>query len=790
MIILDGSMGALLQKRGLPNGYAPDLWNLERPEIIQQVHREYFEAGARLLLTNTFGSTEPRLAEYGAAERCREITHAAVANLRKVVKDQAYVGGDIGPLGLTVEPTGDLPFDQAIQYFYNQAKALAEGGADLIVIETMFDLCELRAAVIGAKEGAPSLPILAHMTFNVDGMTDTGTDPKTAAVVLEGLGVDIVGVNCSTGPQQMLPVLQAMGEATSLPLSIQPNAGLPVIKNGEAVFPLTAEEIVEYAIPFWQAGANLIGGCCGTTPLYIQMLAQAMEGRKPIERSLPAGLKITNRSRVLEIGANHPFVLIGEKINPTGRKKFSKAIEEGKTDLIVQEAKKQVEAGATALDINVGVPLIDEAAMMDRAIRAVQAAVDVPLVIDSSFTSAIERGLKIYAGKALVNSVNAEEERLEEILPLVKRYGAAVIALVAGDEIPERAAERLKCAEKILRRGEDLGIPRNRFIFDVLSLTVSAAQSAACETLETIRLIKREFGCPTSMGLSNVSFGLPFRHLINRTFLAQAIYEGLDAAILDPFDSELKDTIAAATLFSQRDPGCKYFISLFQGRDEKSEKKGAGSSPSPSSSPTRGEEIGKKEGEEIDREGKTPPKTTRDLIFDAVVEGDRDGIVPLVHRALAEGEKPLPLFTDTLTPAIRHLGDLFGQRKKFIPHLIAAAEAMKAGVAILTPLLEAEGPKESKGTIVFATVKGDIHDIGKNICILMLKNFGYNVIDLGRNVPAETIIMTAKEQRAEIIALSALMTTTMMQMKVVIEAVKKEGLSTKVMIGGAVVTPR
>lgn len=777
ILILDGSMGALLQGRGLPPGYAPDLWNLERPKDIQAVHAEYRAAGSDILLTNTFGASRRRLAEYQAEGRIREINHAGVELARRAAQGKAYIAGDIGPFGSTIAPFGDTTFEEAVGIFREQASILAEAGVDLIAIETMFDIQEMRAALIGVREGAPGVPIMAFMTYNADGITDSGSDPETVAAVLEGFSVEIMGLNCSVGPEAMLPVLERLGRATHTYLGIEPNAGLPVHRDGKTVYPSGASEMASFAPAFADAGANIVGGCCGTTPDYIRLISKILKGRPPRLRTPSPHTRIASRTRVVPIGAGAPFVLIGEKINPTGKKLFSEAIAEGRTDLIVAEARKEAAAGAHALDVNVGVPLVDEALMMEKAVIAIGNVVSTPLVIDSSFASALESGLRIYPGRALVNSVNAEDERLEEVLPLIRRYGASVIGLLSGDDIPEKAIDRMKNAEKILKAAERFGLSPRDIVFDTLALTVSAVQEASRQTLETIRLLKSEWNAHTVVGLSNVSFGLPMRKTVHDTFLAMAIGAGLDGAICDPYDPLLHQTVAAASLFSGRDPECRVFITKAESWTPlvpQGEKGAAAGSPAPGASPATSDR----------------PLTTRERIERAIIEGEREAITPLVETALAEGMAPFEIFVDVMTPAIRRLGDLFGARQKFIPHLIAGADTMKKGVEVLQPLLEAKGPTEPKGTIVFATVKGDIHDIGKNICILMLRNFGYRVIDLGRNVPLETILETADKEKAQIVALSALMTTTMIQMKVAVDAIRERNLPYKVMVGGAVVTPK
>ncbi len=769
VLLLDGSMGVMLQNKGLPAGYAPDLWNLERPDIILDVHREYVKAGSDIILTNTFGASRLRLAEYGAENRLAEINREGVKIARKAAGEKGFVAGDIGPCGVTVYPLGDLSFDEAVDIFSQQIDALAGEGCDLIVIETMFDLVEIRAAVVAAKSSGRGIPVAALMTFTPDGLTDTGTDPETAAAVLEGLGVDIIGVNCSTGPGEMTGVVKKLSMTTDAFICAQPNAGLPVNEGGKTIFPASAGEIASYAEQFYESGVNIIGGCCGTTPEYINLLYERLKGRRPVVRSAAKGLKVTSRSKTVYMGSGYPFLKIGEKINPTGKKSFAEAIREGRMDVVVSEARKQYDADAMALDVNVGVPMTDEPSNMHRAVGSVQTVVDIPLVIDSSNADAIEKGLSVYAGKALVNSVNAEPERLERLLPVIKKYGAAVIALLAGSDLPEKAADRMKIAEAILEKALSFGLRRDDIIFDCLALTVSAAPHAASQTLETIRLVKEQLGCPTILGVSNVSFGLPNRKLIHNTFLGMAIGAGLDAGIINPYDPDMHNVVLAASLFSGRDPGCRRYITFHEANPA------AGKSGTELNAIPRVNSAG---------------KNTRDKIFYAVVEGDRDSIVKLVHEGMEEGIDPSSIFLDIMTPAIRHLGDLFAERKKFIPHLVASAETMKKGVDVLTPLMEKNSAKAKKGTIIMATVKGDIHDLGKNICCMMLKNFGFDVIDIGKNVSCEEILGAAKEHDADIIGLSALMTTTMMQMKVVRDYVHEQGLQYKIMIGGAVTTKR
>lgn len=765
VLIIDGSMGALLQSEGLPSGYAPDLWNLEKPEAIASVHKRYVDAGAQIIITNTFGASRPRLEEYGRQNDLKKINRAGVEIARKAADGRALVAGGSGPSGKLIFPMGDVDFEDAVAIFREQGQALVEAGADLLIIETMFDLMETKAAIIGFNEVRGRVPLIVSMTFTAGGVTDTGTTPEAAAAVLEGLGVDVLGVNCSTGPAEMLEVVRRIAAASKLPIMVEPNAGLPVLEGGVTRFKTPMDEVASFAPKFVELGASIIGGCCGTRPEYIQKISSLVKGKPVAPRSGRGGVAIASRSGALWIGAGHPFVKIGEKINPTGKKKFGAAIKEGRTDLILAEARKQEEAGASALDINVGVPLIDEPAMMVKAVTAVQNVTALPLVIDSSNNDALLRGLQVYPGRALVNSVNAEHEKLELVLPFVKRHGAAVLALTAGDEIPESAQARLKYAKEILDRALALGMRREDIVFDCLAVVVSAMQEGARQTLETIRLIREELGCATAVGLSNVSFGLPDRHTINNNFLAMAMANGLDAAIVNPYDEQMHKTAAAAGLFTRRDIGCNRFINAATAWETGSAAKEAAPAV--------------KQAQNLP----TPEK-----IFNAVVEGEKDGIAQLVQDALNEGVPPMDIFINNLTPAIRKVGDLFAERKKFIPHLVASADTMKKGVAVLDPLLRSARADASKGTIVFATVKGDVHDIGKNVCVIMLENFGYKVIDLGRNVPLDVILAAAEEHRADILGLSALMTTTMIQMPLVVNEVKKRNLPYKIMVGGAVLT--
>ena len=766
VMVIDGSMGVFLQSEGLPSGYAPDLWNSERPDVIASVHKHYAKAGSQIVISNSFGATRPRLADYGRESEVKEINRAAVENARKGGGDNILVAGGSGPTGKLVAPLGDLAFEEAVDIFREQFSALVEAGADVLIIETMFDLMEMKAAIIGANEVRKNVPLIACMTYTADAVTDTGATPEAVAAVMEGLSVDVIGVNCSTGPEEMLDVVRRLGEATHLPICVEPNAGLPVMVKGETIYKASADDMAKLAPKFVEYGANIIGGCCGTRPEYIEKVCHLVKGAKPVARTKKEGVLISSRSEIIRIGSGFPFVKIGEKINPTGKKKFGAAIKEGRTDRIVMEARKQMEAGASALDVNVGVPMTDESAMMEKAVTAIQNVTQLPLVIDSSGNDAIYAGLRFYSGRALLNSVNAEESKLEEVLPMAKRMGAAVIALCAGEDVPESAEKRFDYAKRIYDRALSLGLTKDDIVFDCLAVVVSAMQEGARQTLLTIRRIKDELGCATILGLSNTSFGLPDRATINNSFLAMAMAEGLDAAIVNPYDAGMHKAAAGASLFTRRDDGCKRYIDFA----------------------TATEVIKESSGKEKEAAAQKAAMPIADKIRQAVIEGDKDVIQELIQKGMDSGLKPMEIFLELMTPAVRVVGDLFAQRKKFIPHLIASADAMKKGMVLLDPLLREARGGEEKGTIIFATVKGDVHDIGKNVCIIMLENFGFNVIDLGRNVSTEEILDRAQKESADIIGLSALMTTTMMRMKDVVDKVRSKKLPYKVMIGGAAVT--
>ena len=762
VLVLDGAMGTMLQARGLKAGQAPEELNLTMPEVVAGVHREYVDAGADIIVTNSFGATREKLSHHGLADRAREINAAAVAIARSAAGDAAYVAGSLGPTGRFVEPVGDMEFDAMVAQFREQAEALVEAGADLITLETFLDIKEARAAVIAVREVSPTIPIIAMLTFDDNGRSVLGTPPEAAAITLEAVGADIVGSNCGLGVDGIYDVLTAMRRVTRLPLISQANAGLPLLVEGKTVFPGTPEEMTSYHDRLLALGVRIIGGCCGTTPAHICAMRQALSGRDQRVPDIGPASGVTflsSRSGFTAIGGDHPVAIIGERINPTGKKGFAAELKEEKVSYIRREAMEQTAAGANLLDVNVGAPGIDEPAAMERAVFCVAGAVTTPLVLDSSSPEALERGLKAADGKVLVNSVSGEEKSLRRVLPLIKKYGAAVIGLTLDEKgIPETGEGRAAVAGKILASLERAGIPAEDLVIDSLTLTVSAEQKRALETLKAIRLVKERYKLNTVLGVSNISFGLPRRPLISSAFFAMAMEAGLDAAIVNPKEDAMMDAFRSAMVLLNRDPHAAAYIESYKG-----------------SAAAAGEPVQAK------------PLDIRGRLAAAIVNGDRENIVPLVEEALKEGLSPLEISNDALVPGLEEVGRRFEKNIFFLPQVMTAADTMQSAFARLKE--EMKGASfASRGKILMATVEGDIHDIGKNIVCTLLENHGFEVIDLGKNVPAERIVAAAKEHQVDAVGLSALMTTTITEMENVIKKLKEAGIKTFTMVGGAVVT--
>ena len=752
LVIFDGAMGTMLQSKGLKAGDLPELLNIEKPDLIIEIHKDYLKAGAKVITTNTFGANALKLKDSG--QSVDTIIQAAVENAKKArFNNDTYIALDMGPLGELLEPMGTLTFTEAYNLFKEQVIAGVKNGVDLFLIETMTDLYETKAAVLAAKENS-DLPVLCTMSFEEDGRTFTGCSIPSMVMVLQGLGVDALGVNCSLGPKELEAIVDEVLSYAKIPVLVQANAGLPTIVSGETVFNFAPERYASYARKFVEKGVRLIGGCCGTTDEHIEVLANSVKDVDPKVREVPKYSAICTPTGVVMIDG---VKVIGERINPTGKKRFKEALVKGDLDYILKEAISQVDAGAEVLDVNVGLPEINEAETMVKVIKEIQAILDVPLQIDSTDPKVIEQGLRIYNGKALVNSVNGEEESLESILPLVKKYGAAVLGLTLDEKgIPETAEGRFAIAEKIVKRAEEYGIAREDIFIDCLTLTAAAQQEGVKETLKALQMVKERLGVKTVLGVSNVSFGLPNRGLVNKTFLAASIYAGLDLPIIDPLNKDMMDTVRASRVLWNEDKGAEEYLAAYDG--QKQENKTA-------------------------MEAQTAKE--KDL-YKIILQGMKDDAKEATKLLLAE-RKALEVVNEYIVPALDVMGERYEKGVIFLPQLIRSAETVKESFEVIKEALTAQGNEEiSKGKIVLATVEGDVHDIGKNIVKVLLENYNYEVIDLGKNVPKELIVEEAKKHQVKLVGLSALMTTTVKHMEEAILALKKENLDCKVMVGGAV----
>ena len=758
--IFDGAMGTMLQEGGLKPGGCPELMNLEQPDVVQKIHEAYIEAGATMIETNTFGASALKLDHYGLEDRVKEINEAAVKIAREASKGRAKIVGSLGPTGRFIVPLGDLEFEDAYQSFYEQAKTLADAGADYLLFETCIDIQEMRAGLLAAKD-ATSLPIICQLSYSEDGRTVTGTDPQTAAITLEALGADIIGVNCSLGPQELVPIVKTLAENCSVPISVLPNAGMPRLENGKTIFPMGPEEFASWGAKLVAAGATYLGGCCGTTPAHIKALAAAVKDLPPTERKSPDNrLRLTSRSKTVIIDKDLATTLIGERINPTGRKKLAEEIKNGSLFSVKREAIDQVRAGARLLDVNMGVGGIDQVKAMHDAIREVSQITDAPLAIDTSDTKTLEAGLRAYPGRALINSVSAEKERIEEFLPLAKKYGAAILCLpITEDGVPKTAEDRINVINGIIKEAKKNGLKDGDFLLDALVMTISADQNACLEVLNTLRLYRKHFGYPATMGLSNISFGLPNRPLINSTFFAMCLAAGLDAPIMNPYDEKMQEALMASAALLGKDPRGIDFS-----RNEVNLK-----------TPKKAAEAKPMEGDVLA------------AIKQAVIDGASESIAMLTERAIREGHSSNEITEKALTAAMNDIGIDFGAGRVFLPQVLLSAEAMRASFQKIKELLPAQ-QEADKGTVVMATVKGDVHDLGKNIVSALLSNSGFKLIDLGKDVDADTIVRTALEKEADIVGLSALMTTTMTQIDKVIKKLREAGSDARVIVGGAAVT--
>lgn len=763
-IILDGATGSNLMAKGMPMGVCPEDWIYHHKDAIVSLQKAYVEAGTQILYAPTFTANRIKLAEYDMEDRLEELNRAMVRYSREAAGDRAFVAGDLTMTGRQLYPVGDLMFEDLVDVYKEQVRAILKEGVDLFVIETMMSLQECRAALLAVKETC-DLPVMISLTYNEDGRTLYGTSPEIAMVVLEHMGADIVGVNCSTGPLAMIPLVKAMLPYADIPIMVKPNAGMPELENGETVYKMTPEEFADACEQLVDAGASVVGGCCGTRPDHIKALADRMRGKKvePIEKKNRPVL--TSERGFVEVTLDGGFKVVGERINPTGKKALQEELRSGSMQMVRQFARDQEIAGAAILDVNMGTNGIDEKATMLDAIYEVISTVDLPLSIDTSYVDVMEAALRIYPGRALINSISCEAEKMKELLPIAKKYGAMFVLLPLSQAgLPKDLDEKKGHIASVLEAARAIGLQDNDAVVDVLVATVGANPSAALECFETISYCKDTLHLPTICGLSNISFGMPQRIFVNTAFLNVALSKGLTMAIANPSQELLMYTALATDLLLGKEGASERYL---------------GTVPT-----TAMKMVGSKDVK-VDSQTK---EEAHHPIFDCVVKGDKESIIREVKKEVEAGEKPSAVIEKYLIPGINQVGEYYDNKKYFLPQLIAGANAMKEAMEYLEPLLLADKKDEAKATVVIATVEGDIHDIGKNLVVLMLKNYGYRVFDMGKDVPAESIVNKAIEENAQIIGLSALMTTTMMRMKDVVDLAKEKGCQAKIIIGGACIT--
>lgn len=763
-VLLDGATGSNLQKAGMKSGVCPEQWIVDHAEIFIDLQKRYIDAGSDVLYTPTFTCNRIKLDEYGLAGQQRELTKQLVGLTKEAVRESGtsrkiYIAGDISMTGQQLEPVGAMPFETLVDIYKEEVQLLAEEGVDLFAIETMMSLQECRAALLAVKETC-DLPVLVTLTYQEDGRTLYGTNPETAIVVLQAMGADAIGINCSTGPDRMVEAVRAMAAYATVPIVVKPNAGLPFLKDGVTCYDMDADAFAEAMQPLIDAGASVLGGCCGTTPDHIHRLAQSLKDRAYTPVPKKKHRVLTTERNITPISLDGSFMIVGERINPTGKKALQEELKAGSLDMVMDMAEEQAELGARILDVNMGMNGIDEKDMMIRAVKELTMTVDLPLSIDSSYVEVIESALRIYPGRALINSISLEPEKCKKLIPIAKKYGAMFILLPLSEKgLPKDLQEKKDIIHAILAEAKREGMSEEDMVVDGLVTTIGANKNAALEVLETIRYCKEELFLATICGLSNISFGLPERAFINSAFLTLAISQGLTMAIANPSQTLLTNAaLASDLLLAKKDSDLNYINGV--------------------SGATITQTQTKKEAQED--EGHP--------LYMAVVKGKGGSILELVEAELQQGVEPARILDTHLIPAINYVGDLFEQKKYFLPQLIASAEAMEKAINRLEPLLAAARGDQELATILVATVKGDIHDIGKNLVALMLKNYGYRVIDLGKDVDCQVILDKAKETNAAVIGLSALMTTTMMEMKEIVDKAREQGVKAKIILGGAVVT--
>ena len=756
LLIFDGAMGTMLQREGLPIGDNPEIFGVRNPDKLLKIHKKYLEAGSNVLTTNTFGCNELKVEKLGYT--VEEIIDKSVKIAKQAIEESdkskpRFVALDMGPIGEMLEPMGTLSFDRAYEIFKRQAIQGEKSGADLIIIETMMDLYEAKAAVLAAKENT-NLPVICTMTFDENGRSFTGCLPQAMVATIEGLGVDALGVNCSLGPKQLLPIVKIITELASVPVIVQANAGLPVIENNETIYKMTAEEFFQGVKKFVDLGVSIIGGCCGTNETFIKEICDNIDKLQKKEPKRKESTIVCSAAKYVDIQGP---TIVGERLNPTGRQPLIDAYTSGNNDYVINLSLEQSNEGSEILNVNVGVPDIDEEKAMKRVIKGIQEVVDVPLQIDSSNVKALEAGLRYYNGRTILNSVNGKESSLETILPLAKKYGACVVGLTLDEKgIPSTAQGRFEIAKKIVERAESYGIRRKDIFIDCLSLTVSAQQNEAMETIKAIKMVKENLGCKTILGVSNISFGVPNRSGLNNTYLNLALGSGLDLAIINTEDKGMVQSIDAYKVINNMDKGCLNYIDKYKNIANYNKIK----------------------------EHKNHENLT---LEDAIERGLKEEAKDLTFKIL-ESKDEHYILDEVLIPALDKVGAKYDKGELFLPQMIQSAETVKIALNIIKERLSKNNTSSNKGKIIVATVQGDIHDIGKNIVKIMLENYGYEVIDLGKDVPIEEVVKRAKEEEIELIGLSALMTTTVENMKKTIEALKENNIAAKVFVGGAVVT--
>ncbi|MCF7888075.1 MAG: homocysteine S-methyltransferase family protein [Candidatus Omnitrophica bacterium] len=755
VVILDGAMGTQLHKMGLPPGVSPEIWCLDNPDILTKLHQEYKKAGSDIVYSATFGANRIKLGQSGNFS-AKEVNKKLALIAREAVGKNSLVAGDIGPTGKLIEPFGNLKFNQAVEIFKEQVEGLLSGGVDLFIVETMIDIQEARAALLAIKE-LTDKPVMVSMTFEKDGFTLGGTDPITALITIQGMGVFAFGCNCSTGPEAMVEIIKKIKPYAQVPILAKPNAGLPKLKSGETVFDMPPAKFANFSRQFLLAGVNFFGGCCGTSPAHIQELKKRLRGKKPkgiIRKNLVA---VSSARSHFIFEKNDSLAVIGECINPTGKKELSRQLKNKDFSLLRELAKKQQSAGADILDINISVVGVDEKEIICEVVKLLAKDIKIPLEVDSSNFEVIEEFLRLYPGRAIINSISADRKKIKKLLSLASKYGATFIGLpITGKSIPKGLSERKKNIETISKEAKKYGFNKDDFLVDALVLSASSDSKNPAQTLATIKWAKKS-GYKTVIGLSNVSFGLPKRKTINSVFLNLAQKEGLDSVIANPLSIQIMEVKKAADFLLAKKGSKELFFADI----------------------TKENEIypAKKNLKELEKE-----------LYQFLLEGQKDQIKTGVNKAIASGIKPYSLVDRVLIPALEQTGELFDKRIYFLPQLISTAEAAKVAFGVLQPKLKSKVKTRQKTVIVLATVKGDIHDIGKNIVALMLENHGFKVVDLGKDISADKIIQEVKRYKAPLVGLSALMTTTMVKMEDVVKLAKKEKLGCKFIVGGAVVT--